>query len=182
MGLTVQVVWRPGVVDILPTRECRRVLEAALIAGGAPETATVTLTLSDDAELAALNEAHMGKPGPTDVLSFPMLPPSAFPAHPGQDPSLRETAETFPLPPGEAPHLGDLIVSVERAIEQAESGAGGQTSDRTWAPADELRLLIAHGGLHLCGWDHAEPEEGAAMRALERRLLELDGEPSRLQR
>ena len=42
-----------------------------------------------------------------------------------------------------------------------------------WAPADELRLLITHGGLHLCGWDHAQPEEEAAMRTLELELLEL---------
>ncbi|HZL14928.1 MAG TPA: rRNA maturation RNase YbeY, partial [Verrucomicrobiae bacterium] len=38
-------------------------------------------------------------------------------------------------------------------------------------PADELRLLVVHGGLHLCGWDHAEPAEEAAMRALERTIL-----------
>jgi len=40
-----------------------------------------------------------------------------------------------------------------------------------WSPADELRLLATHGVLHLCGWDHAEPAEEAAMRALEQRLL-----------
>ncbi len=171
MALTVEVVRRPGIADILPSDECQRVLEAAVLAAGAPEMATVTLTLSDDVELASLNEAHLGKDGPTDVLSFPMLPPSSFPPHPGQDPALRQAVAVFPLPPGASPHLGDIIVSVERAIEQAESGAGGQSSDRTWAPADELRLLITHGGLHLCGWDHAEPEEGAAMRSLERRLL-----------
>jgi probable rRNA maturation factor len=36
---------------------------------------------------------------------------------------------------------------------------------------DELRLLVTHGTLHVCGWDHAEPEEEAAMRAVERELL-----------
>jgi probable rRNA maturation factor len=34
-----------------------------------------------------------------------------------------------------------------------------------------LRLLVTHGALHLCGWDHARPDEEAAMRALERELL-----------
>ena len=63
------------------------------------------------------------------------------------------------------------MVSVERAIEQAERGRGGQTGDVRWSPADELRLLVTHGALHICGWDHAEPAEEAAMRALERRLL-----------
>jgi len=149
------------------------VLADALAAGGAPTPATVSLTLSDDAELAALNMEHMGVEGPTDVLSFPLLPPSAYPPHPGQDPAVRAEVAAFPLPPDEPTHMGDIIVSLERAIAQAERGLGGQTGDVRWSPADELRLLITHGGLHLCGWDHALPEEEAAMRALEGRLLGL---------
>jgi probable rRNA maturation factor len=169
---------RDGAPLLLGTADCRRVLEAALRAGGAPSEARVTLTLSDDAELAALNGAHMGRDGPTDVLSFPLLPPAAFPAHEGQDPSTRVTHDPgFVLPQGAPPHLGDIIISVERAIAQAEAGHGGQTGDVRWSPADELRLLITHGALHLCGWDHLEPEEEAAMRALERRLLGIS-EPS----
>jgi probable rRNA maturation factor len=67
--------------------------------------------------------------------------------------------------------LGDIVVSVERAIEQAMAGRGGQTDDVRWDPRHELRLLVTHGTLHVCGWDHAEPAEEAAMRELERRLL-----------
>ncbi|MDP9481626.1 MAG: rRNA maturation RNase YbeY, partial [Chloroflexota bacterium] len=63
------------------------------------------------------------------------------------------------------------VVSVERAIVQAVEGRGGHTGDVRWSPAHELRLLVVHGTLHVCGWDHAEPAEEAAMRALERRLL-----------
>lgn len=169
----IEVVVRPGVPQLLSEEDCRAVLAAAVAAAGAPRGAKVTLTLSDDPELAALNAEHMGVDAPTDVLSFPLLPPSAYPPHPGQDPALREEAAPFATPPGEAPHLGDVIVSVDRALEQAEGGAGGQTGDVRWAPADELRLLITHGGLHLCGWDHAQPEEEAAMRTLELELLEL---------
>jgi probable rRNA maturation factor len=62
-------------------------------------------------------------------------------------------------------------VSVERAIEQAESSRGGHTGDVRWSPAEELRLLVTHGTLHVCGRDHADPAEEAAMRALERDLL-----------
>jgi probable rRNA maturation factor len=60
---------------------------------------------------------------------------------------------------------------VERAVEQATEGHGGQTGNVRWAAMDELRLLAVHGTLHICGWDHAEPEEEAAMRDLETRLL-----------
>jgi probable rRNA maturation factor len=172
----VDITRRAGVPDLLPDAELARHLVAAVDAAGAPPGASVSLTLSGDAELAELNVAHMGKDGPTDVLSFPLLPPSAFPAHPGQDPDVREAgaSPTFALPPGEALHLGDIIVSIERAIEQASEGRGGQTGDVAWQPADELRLLVTHGALHLCGWDHADPDEEAAMRALEQHLLGLE--------
>ena len=174
---------RAGVPRLVPAASLARVLRAALLAGGAPEPAAVGLVLADDAELARLNAAHMGKRGPTDVLSFPLLPPEAYPPHeggPARPPApgrgspataRPDTGPAFLLPPGARLHLGDIVVSVERAIEQAEAGRGGQTGDIRWSPAGELRLLVVHGGLHLCGWDHAAPAEEAAMRALEATIL-----------
>jgi probable rRNA maturation factor len=147
-----------------------RAVASALDAAGAPAPASIGLILADDAELAGLNATHLGKHGPTDVLSFPLLPAEAFPSHPGRQGSTAATP-AFALPPGRRPHLGDIVVSVERAIEQARSGRGGHTGDIRWSPADELCLLVTHGTLHISGWDHAEPGEEAAMRALERELL-----------
>jgi rRNA maturation RNase YbeY len=80
-------------------------------------------------------------------------------------------AAFFAGPPGRRVHLGDIVLSVERAAEQAEAGRGGQTGDVRWSVADELRLLVTHGALHICGWDHADPAEEREMRALEQRLL-----------
>jgi probable rRNA maturation factor len=164
-----------------------RSVAAALEAARAPEPASVGLVLSDDAELAELNEAHLRHEGPTDVLSFPLLPPEAFPPHPGahggalgsgsrrganeSGTDVRTAPPAFAGPPGQRVHIGDIVVSVERAAEQAAGGRGGQTGDVTWSAADELRLLVTHGTLHLCGWDHAEPVEEREMRALEQRLL-----------
>jgi len=150
-------------------------MAAALTAGGSPSPASIGLILSDDAELATLNETHLGHDGPTDVLSFPLLPPEAFPPHPG-DPDRGTvppagSPEAFTGPPGRRVHLGDVVVSVERAAEQAAEGRGGQTGDVRWSVADELRLLVTHGTLHVCGWDHADPAEEREMRALEQRLL-----------
>jgi probable rRNA maturation factor len=159
-------------VRLVPRRVLARSIATALAAAGAPEPCTVGLILSDDRELARLNADHMGSARPTDVLSFPLLPPGAFPSHPGQPPEIRAgTPSTFALPPGRRIHLGEIVVSVERAVAQAEDGRGGQTGDRRWTPAEELRLLVTHGALHLCGWDHAEAAEERAMRELEDRLL-----------
>lgn len=172
-GVRVEITVRQGVLVPLPRARLVRAIVAALRAGHAPRPASVSLILTDDTEITVLNERHMGHEGPTDVLSFPMLSPGAFPAHPGQDPAVRAAdVPAFPLPPGARTHIGDIVVSVQRAIEQAEQGRGGQTGDRRWSPADELRLLVTHGALHLCGWDHALPAEEAAMRALERELLD----------
>ena len=126
----------------------------------------MTVVLADDDELAELNREHMGHRGPTDVLSFPMLPPEAFRAGRGAG-AGRSRA-----------HIGDIAISLERAIAQARAGRGGQTGDVRWSPSDEVRLLATHGTLHLCGWDHATPADETAMRALERRLLGVtpDGE------
>jgi probable rRNA maturation factor len=168
----IDVTVRDGVRAPVAIARLVRAITAALDATDAPRPASVGLILADDAELAGLNATHMGKDGPTDVLSFPLLPPEAFRAHTGTD-RVAASRVRFALPPGARPHLGDLVVSVERAIEQAEAGRGGQTGDVRWTPADELRLLVTHGTLHVCGWDHAEPAEEAAMRELERGLLSV---------
>jgi len=146
----------------------------ALDAAAAPSPACVGLILSDDRELATLNAAHLGHEGPTDVLSFPLLPADAFVPHAGPDRTAFANADprpSFVAPPGRRTELGDIVVSVERAIAQARGGQGGQTGDVRWSPADELRLLVTHGALNLCGWDHADPAEELEMRALEQRLL-----------
>ena len=159
----VDLTMRDGVVSPLSGASLARTVAAALDAVAAPSPASIGLILSDDAELAELNAMHMGKAGPTDVLSFPLLPPTAF--------ATGAATPDAPRPPGQRLHLGDIVVSVERAEEQAEQGRGGQTGDVRWSPADELRLLVTHGTLHICGYDHAEPDEERTMRAIERRLL-----------
>jgi probable rRNA maturation factor len=174
----VEITALPGVPRLLSSGTLRGVARRALEAAGAPPLAIVELTLADDDELARLNEAHMGATGPTDVLSFPLLEPTAFPPHaggPSEQPGLAGSTTAFVAPPGELVHLGAIVVSVERAVAQARDGRGGQTGDVRWSPADELRLLVTHGVLHLCGWDHARPEEEATMRALERALLAAQG-------
>ena len=164
------IVRRSGAEQPLPGSTLARQVGLALVACEAPRPGSVTVVLTDDEELADLNREHMGHEGPADVLSFPMLPPEAFSRSGGA--GVARGADRMPeLGPRGRTHIGDIAISVERAAEQAADGRGGQTGDVRWSTADELRLLVTHGTLHLCGWDHADPEDEAAMRALERRLL-----------
>jgi probable rRNA maturation factor len=168
----IDLVRRAGTGRLLSDAHLAATVARALEAAHAPAPASVTIVLTDNEELRDLNRAHLERDEPTDVLSFPMLEPSAYPWHPGKaaDAARPEPNHSH----GDArhrTHIGDIAISVERAVAQAEQGRGGQTGDVRWSPADELRLLVTHGVLHLCGWDHAEPVEETAMRALEQRLL-----------
>ena len=173
----IDITVRPGTPRITSRNRVAVAVRAALEAAGAPGPASIGVVLSADTELAELNVVHMGSSGATDVLSFPFFPPEAFPQHgrgaDGQrDPWVAAALkQAFAVPPGLRAHLGDIIVSAERAIAQASEGRGGQTGDVRWTPVEELLLLAVHGTLHVCGWDHADPVEEAGMRALEKRIL-----------
>jgi probable rRNA maturation factor len=102
----------------------------------------LTLTFVDPDDIAELNERHLGKLGPTDVLSFPLDDES---------------------PPGVPLLLGDVVVCPAVAADQFVDHAG--TLD------DELALLVVHGVLHVLGHDHAEPDDAERMRARELDVL-----------
>jgi probable rRNA maturation factor len=173
----IDVTARNGIVQLISRHRLVAAVRLALEAAGAPGPASIGIVLSGDGELAELNAVHLGHSGPTDVLSFPFFPPEAYPMHErgvptGRDPWVAAALkQAFALPPGLRAHLGDVIVSVERAVAQAADGLGGQTGDVRWTPAEELLLLAVHGTLHVCGWDHDDPVEESGMRALERRVL-----------
>ena len=116
----------------------------------------IELTLCGDEEMTHLNFDHMGERGPTDVLAFPLHEWSVDMGH------SHLADEEAGLPPGSL-LLGDVVIDVDQAVRQAVEGG--------WSPAQEIALLAVHGALHLVGHDHAEPEDEAAMRAIERRVL-----------
>lgn len=180
----IDITVRPDAPHVLSRQRIAAAVRTALELTGAPGPASIAIVLSSDCELAQLNSTHMDHKGPTDVLSFPFFPSEAYPVHDSgtvghRDPWVAAALkQSFALPPGQRAHLGDVIISVERAIAQADQGRGGQTGNVQWSWVDELLLLAVHGTLHVCGWDHADPVEEAAMRALERRIL---SEPPRHQ-
>jgi rRNA maturation RNase YbeY len=119
---------RPGTVRALRSRLAR-----AMRAAGVAERA-LTLSLSDDAELLALNREYADEDHATDVLSFEQ----------------------------QAPLLGDVVISVETALEQAKTAKHSLLA--------ELFHLAVHGMVHLMGYDHATKAEERVMFGYEAKL------------
>lgn len=102
----------------------------------------VSILMTNDAEMHALNKQWRGFDKPTDVLSFPSDGPGI---------------------PGEAPQLGDIAIGYETAFKDAESM--GRPFE------GHISHLLIHGFLHLLGYDHIESEDAKVMEPLEARIL-----------
>jgi len=121
----------------------RETIAAAAEESGRPgEGGDVSLCLADDAALRTLNLRWRGIDKPTNVLSFPAAPPGRL-ANP--------TA------------LGDIALAYETLAREAE--------DLGVPLADHYRHLLAHGFLHLIGYDHETDVDAERMEALETRIL-----------
>ncbi len=107
--------------------------------------AELSIALVDDAEIAALNGTHRGKPRSTDVLSFSLLEGAHIEHRGGL--------------------LCDVVIGFETAARQARAAHRGFD--------DEVSRLLIHGTLHLLGWDHENDADERGMRAEERRLWRL---------
>lgn len=117
---------------------------------GTPE---VSIVLCDNAGIKELNRDYRGIDEPTDVLSFPQEELGE-----GEDVVLQRTPDF-----DEPVILGDVVISLEKAVEQAESY--GHSFKR------EVGFLLAHGLLHLLGMDHETEEERCHMREREEQIL-----------
>jgi probable rRNA maturation factor len=106
--------------------------------------AELSVLLVDDEGIRVLNREHRDKDKPTDVLSFPQ-------------PRPRRRV------PGMPRLLGDVVISLPTALRQARS--------RRRELMPEVRFLLAHGILHLVGYDHGTPVEKRSMDAAARRLV-----------
>ena len=118
------------------------------LVGEDPDEVEWSLTFVDDAAIQVLNRDYRATDRPTDVLSFSQL----------------EGEDDFPMPDDEAQVLGDVVISAERAVRQAE--------ERGHAAEAELALLITHGLLHLVGEDHDTPERKAHMWERQQKVLD----------
>lgn len=119
--------------------------------------AELSVLLTDDATIHRLNREWRQHDKPTDVLAFPIDERAGRAAH------QRKTG-------GRDVVLGDVVISLDTAERQARS--------RKRELVDEVRFLLAHGLLHLIGFDHGAPREKQEMVALTRRLVRAAGAPS----
>jgi len=140
--------------DPLPAEPLVALAQSVLEAEQLPDDAEVSLLLVSADHIAALNQEHMGRSGPTDVLSFPLedLRPGELPAVTGGGPPLL---------------LGDVMVCP--AVVRANADEWGVPFE------DEMALMVVHGILHLLGYDHAEDSEAERMETREREILVAAG-------
>lgn len=134
----------PSGLRILIRRSCNAVLEYEKFEG----PAEISVTFVDNAAIKELNAQYRGKDMPTDVLSFPLGENGVYDKNEDSGASL----------------LGDIVISMEKAMEQAE--LYGHALQR------EVAFLTVHSMLHLLGYDHeAGGLEAVRMREKEEAVL-----------
>jgi probable rRNA maturation factor len=116
----------------------------------APGTVEVSIRLTSDDEVHALNRQYRDKDKPTNVLSFPMVQPDLI------DTVSQNSDDGEVL-------LGDIVL--------AHGVCTTEAAERGISAADHASHLIVHGTLHLLGYDHITDDEGDAMEAIERDAL-----------
>lgn len=135
------------------------VIDFSMEQEGFPYEAEVNLTLTDNAGIHEINKSYREIDRPTDVLSFPMLSYEKA----GDFSKLEEDYDDNFNPDTGEIMLGDIIISVDKVREQAESY--GHSEKR------EFAFLIVHSMLHLFGYDHMTPEEAAVMESKQNEIL-----------
>lgn len=116
----------------------------------------ISILLVDNEEIHHLNKLHRGIDRPTDVLSFPMFEYDEEGEIDMDECDFGENGEIL---------LGDIVISLERAKEQAEEY--GHSFER------EVGFLTAHSLLHLLGYDHMEKDEETEMFELQEEILKI---------
>lgn len=159
--MTSYVENETDVIFSFPVEEIvAQVMATVLDSEGCPYESVVNVLLTDNEGIREYNREYRGIDKPTDVLSFPNIDyeePALF------DHVEEAEADCFDPDSGELV-LGDIIISVDKVKEQAESY--GHSERR------EFAFLVAHSMLHLCGYDHMEEAEAAVMEEKQRKVLD----------
>ena len=136
------------------------VIEAAMDYEKCPYEAEINIVLTDNDSIREINREYRQIDAPTDVLSFPAVDY----AQPADFDALEEESFDYFNPDTGELMLGDIVISIDKVLAQAEEY--GHSQER------ELGFLVAHSMLHLFGYDHMEEEERAVMEKKQREILE----------
>jgi probable rRNA maturation factor len=136
---------KPAYARYVRARSLAALARKALAAEGVAGPIALSVVVTDDASVRALNRRYRRQDRTTDVLSFALEPDDGF------------------VLPGGRREVGEIVISYPTASRQAR---GARHSVH-----DELSHLLVHGLLHLLGYDHKRPRETKAMRAHEDALL-----------
>jgi probable rRNA maturation factor len=137
-----------------------KVINKSLDLEKCPYEIELNVILTDNKEIQEINREYRSIDAPTDVLSFPFLDYN----EPSDFSGLEDAANDYFNPETGELLLGDIIISVEKVIEQAKEY--GHSKER------ELAFLTAHSMMHLFGYDHMEEEERIIMEDRQNRVLE----------
>jgi probable rRNA maturation factor len=155
MGLQIDYIDETNEVDRKHLELVSGLLaHAASLEIGEGTDSELSVTFTTNEAIQKLNDIYRGKNAPTDVLSFPMEEPG-------------EGEVNIPNEPGIPRMLGDIVISIDKAREQAESY--GHSFER------ELGFLAVHGFLHLLGYDHMTPEAEKQMFQKQEDILKSHG-------
>ncbi len=137
-----------------------KVVEKSLELEQCPYEVELNVILTDNREMQETNRKYRNIDTTTDVLSFPMVDYEV----PGDFSGLIEEKEDYFNPETGELLLGDIMISVEKVMEQADEY--GHSKER------ELAFLTAHSMMHLFGYDHRQEEEGSIMEDKQRDVLD----------
>ena len=153
MSLLIDFIDETESLNISETKLVKNILHFAAEKEEIEENSEVSVTFVTNERIQEINRDYRNKDQPTDVISF----------------ALEELGEDeVEIVGGEIPRvLGDIIISVDRAKEQAE--------DYNHSFSRELGFLALHGFLHLLGYDHIEQEEEREMFQRQKDILDQYG-------
>lgn len=144
----IEILIHPDLAFEGDPAEIEALVRAVLTAESVPEDAELSVVVTTDQEMHALNKQYRGIDAPTDVLAF----------------ADDVADDRFVDAPEQSPYLGDVILSLSRAEAQA-----AERGHDVW---QEIRLLVVHGVLHLLGYDHATEADREIMWHKQDAILE----------
>lgn len=158
--MTLNIEYETGIKLDLPYEEIiKSVINEAIDYEKCPYEAEVNVILTDNEQIHQMNKEYREVDSATDVLSFPMIEyekPSDFEG-------IEDNIEDYFNPETGELVLGDIVISVEKVMEQAEKFGHSITR--------ELAFLTAHSMMHLFGYDHMDPKEAVIMESKQNEVL-----------